>query len=267
MSGIEDLRLEPTLTDQPEGSEHMAWQDETWVITGASRGIGAALARAFSARGASLVLNGRRVETLEAVAGSLAGAVRCVAGDISVAETSQRIAAVAEGLGGVTGVVHNAAVAAPGPRIWELPEADARAVLGASLDGGLPLVRALVPGMMRRGGGCMVFVGSGVAVRNLEGVGAYCVAKAAEEHLARQLDLEAPGLSSFVWRPGVVDTDMQAEARVAEGGASAVVRRRFRSFQEEGMLISPEEAAEDLLRRLGGDRVALGGGTWQVGWP
>jgi NAD(P)-dependent dehydrogenase (short-subunit alcohol dehydrogenase family) len=183
--------------------------------------------------------------------------VAVVPGDIGSAEVAGDIATAALGFGGPIGVIHNAAVAAPGPMLWDLDPEAADAVLGASLDGAIHLVRRFVPIMRTEGAGCFVFVGSGVADRNMLGMGAYCIAKAAEEHLARQIALEAPELVSFVWRPGVVDTDMQTEARSAPSDVAAP----FQGFKDGGRLISAEDAALDLVQRLEGDREALSGTT------
>ena len=237
----------------------MAIVDETWIVTGASRGIGAAISAALWDRGAGLVLNARDGDRLSATASSFTdpSRVRLVVGDVGSAETAAQIAAAAEALGGPLGLVHNAGVAAPGPRVWELdPELYDR-VMGASLDGAVHLARRLVPLMRRDGSGCLVFVGSGLAVRNAVGMGAYSLAKAAEEHLARQIALEAPELTSFVWRPGVVDTDMQAEARSAPPEVAAM----FEEFRDSGRLLSVDEAAADLLRHLESDRTGLTGST------
>ncbi len=240
----------------------MGFASETWVVTGASRGVGAAIVDGLWERGARLVLNARNAETLRAKAATLDDPtrLRVVVGDIGSAETSVRIAAAAVDLGGPIGVVHNAGVAGAGPMIWEATAGQSAAILGASLDGGLHLVRSLVPAMVDDRSGCFVFVGSGIAERNMTGVGSYGIAKAGEEYLARQLALEAPWLVSFVWRPGVVDTDMQTEARSAPDEVSRV----FKSFQDDGLLTTPAEAAADLLRHLAGDRSELSGTTVSV---
>ena len=245
----------------------MSFSDETWVVTGASRGVGAAIADALWSRGARLVLNARDPKRLSDKAAPMRNApdatdrLRVVAGDIGVADTSARMVDAAVKLGGPIGVIHNAGVAGAGPTIWEATDAEYQSVLGASLDGALHLVRAFVPEMLDDGTGWFVFVGSGVAERNLTGVGPYGIAKAAEEYVARQVALEAPSLVSFVWRPGVVDTDMQAEARSAPDEVSGI----FKSFQDDGLLISPAESAADLLGHLAGDRSALSGTTVSVG--
>lgn len=244
----------------------MSFSNETWIVTGASRGIGSAIADALWAKGARLILNARDPKRLSDKATPLRNApdaadrLRVVAGDIGEAGTSRKIAQVAQELGGPLGVVHNAGVAGAGPSIWEVPEQDYQVVLGASLDGGRHLVRALVPIMLTFGSGTLVFVGSGIAGRSFPGVGPYGIAKAAEEYLARQVAAEAPSLSSFVWRPGVVDTDMQTQARSAPAAASAM----FRSFLDDGLLISPAEAAADLIKHLSSDRSALTGTTVSV---
>lgn len=241
----------------------MPLSDETWIVTGASRGIGAALATSFGHAGARLVLNARDADRLDAARSGMPDPerVRVVVGDIGQADTAVRIGAAADALGGPIGLVHNAAVAEPGPNVWELEPAAHDRVIGASLDGAVHLVRTLVPSMRDAGAGCLVFVGSGLAERNALGMGAYSLAKAAEEHLARQVALEAPELVSFVWRPGVVDTDMQAEARSAPPEVAAM----FEGFRDSGRLITPEQAAAHLLGLLAGDRAALSGTTVSVG--
>lgn len=244
----------------------MSFADETWIVTGASRGVGSAIADALWVEGARLILNARDPKRLSDKAIPLRNApdavdrLRAVAGDIGDPTTSLKIAEVAEELGGPIGLVHNAGVAGAGPMIWEATDDEYTTVMGASLVGGLHLVRALVPMMLTQATGTLVFVGSGIADRAFPGVGPYGIAKASEEYLARQVAAEAPALSSFVWRPGVVDTDMQTEARNAPGDVSAM----FKGFQEQGLLISPAEAAADLVMHLTGDRAALSGKTVSV---
>lgn len=244
----------------------MSFSNETWIVTGASRGIGSAIADALWSKGARLILNARVPKRLSDKATPMRNApdavdrLRVVAGDIGEPGTSAKIAQIAEELGGPLGVVHNAGVAGAGPTIWEVPEGEYQAVVGASLDGGRNLVRALVPMMLSFGSGTLVFVGSGIAGRSFPGVGPYGIAKAGEEYLARQVAAEAPSLSSFVWRPGVVDTDMQTQARSAPTEVGAM----FQSFLDDGLLISPAEAAADLIMHLAGDRAALSGTTVSV---
>jgi NAD(P)-dependent dehydrogenase (short-subunit alcohol dehydrogenase family) len=98
-----------------------------------------------------------------------------------------------------------------------------------------------------------VFFGSGAADMNLEGLGAYCLSKAAEEHLARQLAAEAPEVTCFVYRPGTVETDMQKDAREAKGSGAKVLHRVFGKMKEQGTLLTPETAARALVHIIQGD--------------
>ncbi|MFX9307185.1 hypothetical protein ABTN98_19235, partial [Acinetobacter baumannii] len=61
---------------------------------------------------------------------------------------------------------------------------------------------------------------------------------------------EVPEVPCFIYRPGVVETEMQRQAREAQGSAAPVLHQVFRGYKEEGLLLTPQEAAEALLRLL-----------------
>jgi NAD(P)-dependent dehydrogenase (short-subunit alcohol dehydrogenase family) len=82
---------------------------------------------------------------------------------------------------------------------------------------------------------------------NVEGIGAYCLSKAAEEHMARQLATEVPEVTCFVYRPGTVDTGMQKDAREATGSGAKTLHRVFGELKERGLL-TPEAAARALVQ-------------------
>ncbi len=248
----------------------MKLRQTTWIITGASRGIGRALALALARRGARLVLSARHAAPLAEVTAEvreLGSEAVPVEGSAGRAEVAGRLVRAAVGLGNFAGFIHNAGVLHAGPLLWELPEPHWDEVMEANLRAAYQLVRFAVPELLKQGRGVAVFFGSGAAESNLPGIGAYAVAKAAEEHLARQLAAEAPEIVSFVYRPGVVETRMQAEARAAEGGGAEVLHRVFRGYKEQGVLLRPEEAAEALVRILEADprRFSSGTATWRDG--
>ena len=181
---------------------------------------------------------------------SLGVEAQVVAGDVGEAKTVQALVEAAQELGNFHGFIHNAGVLNAGPLLWELQEFQWREVLDSQLLAGYQLIQKAVPRLLEADGGVAVFIGSRAADSNLAGIGAYCVAKAALEHLARQLAAEAPQVVSFVYRPGAVETRMQQEARTATGGGAKEIHRVFRGYQEQGMVRSPQEAALALVQIL-----------------
>jgi NAD(P)-dependent dehydrogenase (short-subunit alcohol dehydrogenase family) len=244
--------------------------DKTLIVTGASRGIGRALALELAGSGAHVVLNARDGDLLADTARqceSVGGKARHLSGDIGSAETAQGLVEAAKALGNFYGFIHNAGVARPGPLLWELTEECFHEVIRANVVGSYQLIRFAVPALLAQGSGIAVFVGSAAAEMTLPGLGAYCVAKSAEEHLARQLAAEAPSIISFAYRPGVVDTQMQAEAREASGGAAHLLRREFQGYKNRGELKPPETAARALIRMMTHNPARFQGriATWRSG--
>ena len=228
-------------------------RNKTLVLTGASMGIGAALARELAGEGVNLVLGARSEDKLMATRNDcrrLGVKAMCISGDVSSSNVAQELVTVANELGNFYGFIHAAGVLAPGPNIWELNKTRFREVMDASVAGAHQLIRHAVPLLLWRGEGLAVFFGSGAAETTQPGIGAYCAAKAAEEHLARQLAAEAPPVTTIIWRPGVVDTRMQREARESTGGAAHQLRKVFTSWRDDHLLISPEESAKGLVRFL-----------------
>ena len=113
-----------------------------------------------------------------------------VAGSAGKAEVAHALVERAEALGNFAGYIHNAGVLHPGPLLFELAEELFLEVLEANLLAGYQLARFAYPVLRRKGEGLAVYVGSGAAESNLPGIGAYAVAKAAEEAVR------------FAWRAG-----------------------------------------------------------------
>ena len=226
---------------------------KTLILTGASKGIGRALALELARAGVNLVLNARQAEPLAEATQECQGLgvkVAQVRGDASETHIAMEMVQEALKLGNFYGFIHAAGVLHPGPLLWELPPEQFREILDSHATAGYELIRAAVPELLKRGEGLAVFFGSYAAVSNLAGIGAYNVAKAAEEHLARQLAAEAPQITSFVFRPGATETSMQKQAREAQGGGAEILHRVFRGYQRRGELDSPEQAVKTLMRFL-----------------
>jgi NAD(P)-dependent dehydrogenase (short-subunit alcohol dehydrogenase family) len=237
-------------------------RNKTLILTGASMGIGAALAEGLAREGVNLVLGARTREKLLAVRDrcrTLGVRAECVAGDVSDDAVAAQLVDAARNLGDFYGFIHAAGVLAPGPAVWELPADRFREVVDSSLIAAHQLMRHAVPPLLERGEGLAVFFGSGVAERVQTGIGAYCAAKAGEEHLARQLAGEAPAITTVIWRPGVVETRMQADARTAVGSAAAPLRELFASWRRDGLLLTPAQSARGLVDFLQDDPRAYHG--------
>jgi NAD(P)-dependent dehydrogenase (short-subunit alcohol dehydrogenase family) len=157
---------------------------------------------------------------------------------------------VAQRLGRFSGLIHAAGVLQPGPFIWEIEGSQAAEVVEASFLAALTLIRHVVPALQNRGKALIVLFGSGVVEMHLPGLGVYSAAKAAEEFLGRQLAVEEEGLTTVIFRPGLVETRMMEQARSAQGGAGAEMRPKYKAFQEEGLLAEPGTPAKALMKIL-----------------
>jgi NAD(P)-dependent dehydrogenase (short-subunit alcohol dehydrogenase family) len=241
---------------------------QTIAITGASHGIGKSLSLALASKGVNLVINARGGGELERTGQELeskGAKVKIVVGDASRASVAADMAEQAGALGNFMGFVHAAGALRPGPYLWEMEEADFREVVDASLTAAYQMIRFLVPELRKLNSGFAVFFGSGAADLEAPGIGTYCVAKAAEESLARQLATEAPDIASIIFRPGMVDTRMHEQARNAKGGAGARVSSQFKAYKQMGYLADPDQVAKDLADLLEKDLTPYSGKI--VSWP
>jgi len=225
-------------------------------------GIGGALARLLAKEGVNLVLGARTEDKLTTTRNAcrrLGVKAECISGDVSSSNVAQELVHVANEFGNFYGFIHAAGVLAPGPAIWELNKAQFREVMDASVMAAHQLIRHAAPLLLWRGEGLAVFFGSGAADRAQPGIGAYSAAKAAEEHLARQLAAEAPPITTIIWRPGIVETRMQKEARKSEGLHAEGLKKIFTPWKKDGMLLTPEESALGLVNFLKGDPAKYNG--------
>jgi NAD(P)-dependent dehydrogenase (short-subunit alcohol dehydrogenase family) len=191
---------------------------ETVFITGASRGLGRALADAFGGAGARLVLCARGAADLEDVASALrARGVELEWGTVDVSDPGDVAALVAravERFGPITVLVNNASILGPRVRLAEHPVDAWRQVLEVNLTGVLIPTQAVLPGMREAGGGSIVNVSSGVGNIARKRWGAYAISKWGVEALSRNLALEeeAAGIRVNIVDPGQLRTEMRRAA-------------------------------------------------------
>src|SRR5215216_6748345 len=186
------------------------------MITGASQGLGRALALAFAREGAQVVINARSEESICPVAeeaGSLGAEVLALAADVSrSADVERLVGAAMERFGHVDVLVNNAGVLGPRVPIEQYPEDEWRRVIDANLTGPFLVTKAAIPHMPE--GGSIVNVVSGVSVEGRAGWGAYSVSKFGVEGLTQILaaELEERGIRANAVDPGGMRTEMRAAA-------------------------------------------------------
>lgn len=181
------------------------------LLTGASGGLGATLARALHARGAELVLSGRRLEVLNGLAEELGA--RTIAADLSARDQVARLAAAAAD---VDVLIANAAVVASG-HLLELSQAQIDTMLEVDLHAPIALARALAPAMASRGRGQIVLVSSLSGKAASPAASIYSAAKFGLRGFAHgaRADLRSSGVGVSVIMPGFIrDAGMFADAGV-----------------------------------------------------
>jgi NAD(P)-dependent dehydrogenase (short-subunit alcohol dehydrogenase family) len=184
------------------------------VITGASQGLGLALAEALADEGYALVIDARRADRLDAAVAALAGRTRVVgvAGDVTDPEHRRALARAAADLGPVHLVVNNASTlgASPLPSLSTIGTDVLRAVFDVNVIAPIALVQALDSTLVE--GATIVNITSDAAVEAYGGWGGYGASKAALEHVSRVLAAERPGLRVLVVDPGDMRTEMHQDA-------------------------------------------------------
>ena len=191
-------------------------QGKVVLVTGASQGLGRALALAYTKEGASLVVNSRSDEGIRPVAEEVEGLgaeVLAVPADVSRGEDARRLVDEAVGrFGGIDVLVNNAGLLGPRVAVEEYPEEEWRRVIDANLTGPYLVSKAAIPHL--RNGASIINVVSGVSVEGRAEWGAYSVSKFGVEGLSQILaaELEGRGVRSNAVDPGGMRTEMRAAA-------------------------------------------------------
>ena len=222
----------------------------TIIVTGASRGLGAAAALIAAAMGANVVLNARSAEALAEVAGQIeeSGArALVVPGDVTDWDVCQALVERAvERFGRLDGLINNAGIIEP---VQPIAGADVERWLynlRVNVHGPLMLTKAALP-QLRQHEGRVINVSSGASVSVVVGWSAYCTSKAALNHLTRVLAAEEPRVTALAVRPGIVDTEMQAQIRrEGERGMTEGEHQRFMQYHQRGQLQPPEKPGRAL---------------------
>ncbi|AZN41696.1 SDR family NAD(P)-dependent oxidoreductase [Paenibacillus albus] len=195
-------------------------QGKTVMITGASKGLGKALALKFAQYGARLAISARGESLLTQTKReleALGAEVLAVAGDMSVSRDVERFVAAAEAAyGGIDVLVNNASILGPSPMplLLDYPEEDYAEVLRVNAIGPFLVTRRVIVGMLVRGSGSVINVTSEAGHTGYSGWGAYGISKFAVEGLTETWadELQETEVRVNMVDPGEMDTDMHALA-------------------------------------------------------
>ena len=188
--------------------------DRVALITGAGRGIGRALAVEFARQGAIVAVTARSAneidETVEQITSTSDRAI-AIHMDVTDAQAVwSGVDRVQRELGRISILINNAGMAGPTGPIWENDPSEWWRTIGTHLLGAFLLTRAVVPGMIAQGGGHVLTMASGAALKPQSYFSGYGIAKAAQVRLMETLAEEGRqhGVIAFAVSPGLVYTDM-----------------------------------------------------------
>jgi 3-oxoacyl-[acyl-carrier protein] reductase len=195
----------------------------TALVTGASGGIGAAIASQLHAQGAAVVLAGRRRDALVALAEALGERTRVEVAELAEPAAAERLMEAAGGDSGVDVLINNAGLTRDNLAV-RMKDEDWETVLEVNLSAGFRLIRAALRGMMRRRWGRIVNVTSIVALTGNPGQANYAAAKAGMIGMTKSLAAEVAsrGITVNCVAPGFIETPMtdglseQQRARLLE---------------------------------------------------
>jgi 3-oxoacyl-[acyl-carrier protein] reductase len=232
-------------------------QGQVAIVTGGSRGIGAAAAALLVESGAAVVLTARSPEQVEATAAHLrsqgARAIG-VAADVADPEQVEEVVESAlDQFNRVDILINNAGVIWPLEEVAETDADEWAYTIQVNLLGPFYMTRNVLPVMLDQRYGRILHISSGLAVNPMVGSSAYCTSKAGLDMFMRALalEVEGTGVTSNALYPGMVDTDMQVDIRSVDTSESRLDLSRFHERYEQGALIAPLEAARQIYWLVG----------------
>lgn len=232
----------------------MQLEDTVAVITGAGRGIGREIALAYAAEGANVVLAARSEDALEETAGRVRGehgreALVVPTDLLDPAQVDALEAAARERFSRVDALVSNSGVSGPTKLLWEIGHEEWDETIAVNLTGVFLCCRAFLPGMIERGAGSVVSIGSIIGKRPVWGRTPYAASKLGLVGLTRALATEAGpyGVRVNSISPGAVDgerLDQVLSAQAERSGATLEeAKAQFASLAPLGRLTTPGEVA------------------------
>jgi NAD(P)-dependent dehydrogenase (short-subunit alcohol dehydrogenase family) len=253
---------------EPDQGRGIDLTGQVALITGGGRGIGRAIALGLASAGASVAVVARSEDQIADVAEAInraGGRAAAFPADVSDPEgVGQLVRAVQQTFGPVDLLVNSAGLAGPIGPTWEADPADWWRCLEVNLRGPMLCSRAVLPGMIARGGGRIVNVASGAGTWAIPHLGAYVVSKTALIRLTEVLAAEAAGhgVKVFAIEPGTVRTATAEYALGSEAGRRWMPW--FRDIFEQGRDVTPDRAAGLVALLASGEADALSGRFFTV---
>lgn len=232
-------------TRPPEPSVSSPFRGHSVFLTGASSGLGEAIARAFAPTGARLALVARSADKLEAIARQLGlpgDRVLVVAADVTQRDqVQQAVARTVEHFGGIDIAIHCAGVGLLG-MFTDASIEDLRKVWDTNFSGAVHLVQSTLPALRRNRDSQLVFISSILGLRAVPRSAMYSASKAAVNGLAESLrmELKRDGIHVLTVCPGRIATPFMEHARSLDGKKGVSVERS----------VSPEAAAALILKAI-----------------
>ena len=244
------------------------------LVTGASSGIGRAVANRFAREGARVAVAGRDAERTQRTVDEIGDAAVPLLGDVSTEEGALGVVeGAARALGGLDAVVSNAGVdATEWPKLheWEIAEFDR--ILAVNLRGPFLVAKFAIPHLLAAGGGSIVHMSSVCAVTVWEGDCAYDVSKAGLNMLSDHIAVEygPQGIRSNTLMPGVIETELHRSVMDALPNG-AELEAQLRERHPIGRFGEVEEVADacvflcsDEARFMTGANISIDGGYSRV---
>ena len=200
------------------GDHAFRLEDEVALITGGGTGLGLAIAQQMARAGAKVILAARRAAVLKEAAAQMGPAAGLIVCDVTKLKDAAKVVGRAEALfGPITILVNNAGIHLKKPAL-ETSDKELLNVLKTHVLGSHALTRAVLPGMLRRKHGSILFVASMASLFGIPNVMAYATAKSAFLGMVRSLAVEVSpsGVRVNAIAPGWIDTDMLRKAMAGE---------------------------------------------------
>jgi 3-hydroxybutyrate dehydrogenase len=243
------------------------------LVTGAGRGIGAAIAQRLAAEGARVTLVSRSERQLQETAAPLGEAAQCIAADMTDLHTVSRAFEAAAGSFGPVDILINNAGKAQSAPLQRTSEELWHSLIAVNLTGAYHGIRAVLPAMLERKFGRIVSIASTAGLRGYPYVAAYCASKHGVIGLTRALALEVAQRNITVNAvcPGYTETDIVrdtiANIQKVTGRSAEEARQTLTRTNPQGRLIQPMEIAHTVLwlclpgsESVNGQSIAVDGG-------